>query len=128
NIIRIGSGQTQAFIAGAINGNGGGLTNLNASQLTSIGNNSVDSGNFFVGPSGNSTTSGSFNTANGSGALKSNTSGGGNTASGYGALGVNTNGSGNTADGYQALENNTSGSFNTAIGYTTLASNTRGSF
>ena len=38
NIIRIGSGQTQTFIAGVINGNGGGLTNLNASQLTSIGN------------------------------------------------------------------------------------------
>jgi hypothetical protein len=33
NIIRIGSGQTSAFIAGVINGNGGGLTNLNASQL-----------------------------------------------------------------------------------------------
>ena len=35
NIIRIGSGQTSAFIAGVINGNGGGLTNLNATQLTS---------------------------------------------------------------------------------------------
>ncbi|HSY17297.1 MAG TPA: hypothetical protein VK815_03145 [Candidatus Acidoferrales bacterium] len=34
NIIRIGSGQNQAFIAGVINGNGGGLTNLNASNLT----------------------------------------------------------------------------------------------
>ena len=33
NIIRIGSGQTQAFIAGVINGNGGGLTNLNAASL-----------------------------------------------------------------------------------------------
>jgi hypothetical protein len=34
NIIRIGSGQTSAFIAGVINGNGGGLTDLNASQLS----------------------------------------------------------------------------------------------
>ncbi len=34
NIIRIGDGQTQAFIAGVINGNGAGLTNLNAGQLT----------------------------------------------------------------------------------------------
>jgi hypothetical protein len=34
NIIRIGSGQAQAFIAGVITGNGGGLTNLNAAQLT----------------------------------------------------------------------------------------------
>lgn len=33
NIIRIGTGQTQAFIAGAINGNGAGLTNLAASNL-----------------------------------------------------------------------------------------------
>ena len=35
NIIRIGSGQDQAFIAGVITGNGGGLNNLNASQLAS---------------------------------------------------------------------------------------------
>ena len=28
NIIRIGSGQSQTFIAGVINGNGGGLTNF----------------------------------------------------------------------------------------------------
>ncbi len=34
NIIRIGSGQTSAFIAGVINGDGGGLTDLNASQLS----------------------------------------------------------------------------------------------
>jgi hypothetical protein len=34
NLIRIGDGQTQTFIAGVINGNGGGLTNLNAVQLT----------------------------------------------------------------------------------------------
>jgi hypothetical protein len=34
NIIRIGSGQTQAFIAGVITGNGGGLTNLNANFIT----------------------------------------------------------------------------------------------
>ena len=34
NLIRIGSGQTQTFIAGVINGNGGGLTNLNAAGLT----------------------------------------------------------------------------------------------
>ena len=34
NLIRIGAGQTQTYIAGNINGNGGGLTNLNAVQLT----------------------------------------------------------------------------------------------
>ena len=38
NVIRIGTNQTEAYIAGVINGNGGGLTNLtklNASQLSS---------------------------------------------------------------------------------------------
>ena len=34
NLIRIGSGQTSTFIAGVINGNGGGLTNLSAVQVT----------------------------------------------------------------------------------------------
>jgi hypothetical protein len=33
-IIRIGSGQLTTYIAGAITGNGGGLTNLNANQFT----------------------------------------------------------------------------------------------
>ena len=34
NIIRIGDQQAQTFIAGVINGNGGGLTNLNAASLS----------------------------------------------------------------------------------------------
>ena len=34
NIIRIGTGQTQAFIAGVIAGNGGGLTNLNTTNFS----------------------------------------------------------------------------------------------
>ena len=40
NIIRLGSGQTSAFIAGVINGNGAGLTNLNvsAAQVTGLPN------------------------------------------------------------------------------------------
>ena len=74
NIIRIGSGQSQTFIAGVINGNGGGLTNLNAAQLTSVGNGNggyftTSAGNFFVGPAGNSGTLGYDNTAIGVGAL-----------------------------------------------------------
>ncbi len=36
NIIRIGSGQTQTFIAGQLNGNAAGLTNLNAASLTGL--------------------------------------------------------------------------------------------
>src|ERR1035441_10542686 len=128
NIIRIGSGQSQAFIAGVINGNGGGLTNLNASQLTSVGNtngpNAFD--NFFVGPAGNSMNSGAGNTAIGSYALFMNTSGSDNTANGRGALFLNTSGSDNTANGTSALYNNTSGSDNTANGLAALFSNTSG--
>ena len=83
NLIRIGSGQNQTFIAGVIHGNGTGLTNLNAAQLTSFGS---ANGNFFVGPSGNATTSGDYNTGDG-----------------YDSLGVNAGGSDNTAIGGDAL-------------------------
>src|SRR5208283_1953263 len=48
---------------------------LSASQLTSIGNSAPNAYNFFVGPSGNATTSGFDNTANGFGVLAQNTSG-----------------------------------------------------
>ena len=118
---------TAASFSGAFNGNGGGLTNLNASQLTSIGNGNGGSGNFFVGPSGNSTMSGGGNTANGSLALSANTIGVGNTANGFWALVNNINGSQNTADGNQALGDNTSGSYNTADGVLALLGNRSGS-
>ncbi len=130
NIIRIGSSQSQTYIAGVINGDGGGLTNLNlnAAQLTSIGNtNGAANGNFFIGGSGNSTTSGSDNTAIGSTALLANTSGSANTANGGIALSANMSGSVNTANGFYALANNQSGSFNTADGAVALLDNTSGS-
>jgi trimeric autotransporter adhesin len=127
NIIRIGSSQSQTFIAGVINGNGMGLANLNASQLTSVGNTNGGSGNFFVGPSGNSTTSGFNDTAMGLNALTFNASGYRNTANGFQALFWNTNGSDNTAIGNQALQDNTSGGGNTAIGSGVLLNNTSGS-
>ena len=126
NTIRIGDPtvQTQTFIAGIINGNGGGLTNLNASQLTSIDNpNNVS---FFVGPSGNSTSSGSDNTAIGVEALSQNTSGSDNTASGLLALYQNTSGNANTAIGSAALSQNTIASYNTAVGSQALYNNTSG--
>jgi trimeric autotransporter adhesin len=126
-IIRIGNGQAQTYIAGVINGNGGGLTNLSASQLTSIGNSNGGSANFFVGSSGNGTTSGGGNTGYGSGALFANTSGANNTANGAFALDDNTIGAGNTADGAFALVLNSSGSFNTASGNQALDNNGSGS-
>jgi hypothetical protein len=101
------------------------LTNLNvsASQLTSIGNNNGGSQNFFVGSSGNSTTSGNDNTANGYQALYYNTLGNDNTANGALALYSNTSGSANTANGNIALDSNTSGNDNTANGYKALLNN-----
>ena len=129
-IIRIGTPgiQSAAYIAGVIYGNGGGLTNLSlsAAQLVSAGNNNGGFDNFFVGPSGNATTSGNGNTAIGLDALVSNTSGNDNTADGMDALVENTTGFENTAIGIQALEFNTSGLQNTAIGVDALVVNTTG--
>jgi hypothetical protein len=102
------------------------LGSFTAALLTSIGN-SNGSANFFVGPSGNATTSGAQNTAVGNFALQSNTSGSYNTAEGYGALFLNQNGSGNTAVGYDALLFNTNGNNNTALGASALQNNRSGS-
>jgi len=156
NVIRIGSGQTQTFIAGVINGNGAGLTNLNVasftgsvSNLTLTGNlnlpavspnsgviysggspllsGSEDSGNSFVGPNaGNLSMSGSGNTASGSASLYSTTSGNENTASGSGSLYSNTSGGDNTASGSGSLYSNISGGDNTANGANALFNNTSG--
>jgi hypothetical protein len=126
-IIRIGNGQIQTYIAGVINGIGSGLSNLNASRLTSIGNTNGGSGNFFVGSSGNATTSGSDNTAMGVDVLINNTTGGGNTGYGEGALDGNTSGANNTASGALALDANTVGTGNTADGAFALVLNSSGS-
>ncbi len=99
---------------------------LSASQLTSIGNTNGGSGNFFVGPSGNPTTSGFWNTADGVGAFATNTSGSLDTAIGYLALQANTSGIDNTAIGTHVLLANTNGSANTAIGTGALIANTSG--
>jgi hypothetical protein len=130
--------ETGVSLSGTFSGNGGGLTNLDASQLTSIGNGNLlsipdptqhtSAGNFFVGPSGNATMGGSDNTAIGTFALSGNTSGSGNTADGAWALYSNTNGSANTANGCGALGENTTGGDNTAIGYQALTENKGGSY
>jgi hypothetical protein len=90
---------------------------LPASSLSSIGNNHGGGANFFVGPAGNATMSGSYNTAIGDYALQGNTTGAGNTANGYEALFSNTTGNNNTAEGRASLMNLTTGSGNIAIGY-----------
>jgi len=105
----------------------GGLSGpLSAADLTSIGNSSGGAGNFFVGPSGNSTMSGGYNTADGAGALNNNASGSFNTAIGYSALFFNNNGYDDIAVGGSALFNNTSGSDNVAAGKEALYGNTSG--
>jgi hypothetical protein len=96
-----------------------------ASALTSIGN-SNGFGNFFVGSSGNATTTGFYNTADGFNSMTSDKNGSYNTALGSYSLFLNTNGVNNTAIGYQALYNNTSGSQNTAEGTYALYGNTTG--
>ena len=119
---------TNAFITNSIfAGNGGGLNNLNAAQLTSIGNtNNGSGGNFFVGSAGNPMMSGYNNTASGVHALAANVSGIDNTANGLNALDANTGGSDNTANGAYALQGNTSGYNNTANGEQALYANTNG--
>jgi hypothetical protein len=121
---------TNAFITNSVfGGNGGGISNLNASQLISIGNTNTGSGgNFFVGTAGNPTMTGFNNTGIGNNALATNTSGTDNTASGLNALYQNTAGNNNTANGAYALHANVSGDDNSAGGSETLYSNIAGSY
>jgi hypothetical protein len=98
NVIRIGSSQTNTFIAGVINGNGNGLTNLNAAQLAGSFN-----GTLALPAVSNLRTDmvmagsqplvysdyngkGSYNTAFGDVALELTSAGSENTAIGYSAL------------------------------------------
>jgi hypothetical protein len=151
NTIRIGSSQTQAYIAGVINGNGGGLSNLDASQLTSgtIPPARLPAGVLTNNENGAVTLNGVLDlpatsvTVNSGGALFLHSdgnqnffagpsagniagTGGNNTAIGYAALFNNQTGAGNTALGYQAFENNLSGNNNVAVGYQTLLTSQRG--
>jgi hypothetical protein len=80
--------------------------------------------NAFLGFAGNSSMTGSGNTASGPQALYNNTTGDGNTANGANALFNNTAGNFNTASGEDALYYNTTGNFNTANGMGALYYNT----
>ena len=92
-----------------------------------FGYGSFGNRNAFLGFAGNSSMTGTGNTATGALALSSDTSGGANTASGFNALASNTTGSNNTATGLNALSFNTTGGSNTATGTAALFSNTNGS-
>jgi hypothetical protein len=96
-----------------------------------IGSNLFDYGSYananaFLGFAGNTTTTGSYNTASGYQALYSNTEGQQNTAIGAGALQANTEGTYNTAVGINALYANTTGFGNTASGEGALSFNATG--
>jgi trimeric autotransporter adhesin len=83
--------------------------------------------NTFVGATGNTVNTGTYNTAIGNQAFHFNTSGINNTATGAFALYSNTSGASNSAYGYGALYTNMGSSNNTAIGAYSLAYNTSGS-
>jgi hypothetical protein len=142
NIIRIGSGQTNTFIAGVINGNGGGLTNLSAAQLTS-GTIPLAQLPAAVVSNGEGAVTFSNVTVSGNLTLPASTDSTGiiyagvNTwihgdanndfYAGPGAGSLTNLGGGNTGIGYNALKINTNGENNTATGYRALANNTSGS-
>jgi hypothetical protein len=103
---------------------------VNAATGFNLGDNafafgSFTEGNAFLGFAGNSTMTGTDNTASGFTALHSNTTGVLNTANGYDALYNNTTGYRNTVMG-SALYSNTTGYENTAIGADALQANTTG--
>jgi hypothetical protein len=132
-----------------VNGNlsATGIVSGNSFEIGSLlfGFGNYNNGNAFVGFAGNSSStgtnntavgvlalgainsSGTENTAVGNGALFSDTSGGSNTAIGFRALLFNNTGGLNTAVGSQAMNVNTDGGDDTATGAGALAANTLGS-
>ena len=139
-VVSFASGQTfpgtATLGANTFTGNQTVNGNVSATGVVSgsgfqIGSNLFDYGSYananaFLGFAGNTTTTGTNNTASGYQALFANTTGAGNTASGYGVLLSNTSGGSNTASGYEALYYNNTGGSNTASGYGALLDNTSG--
>ena len=97
-----------------------------AAAPTGISYNST-SHNLFIGPSGNATLTGTFNTSAGPGALGVLTTGSQNSAFGYNVLAATTTGASNTGIGFEALQTNTTGGANVAVGPSSLLVNTTGS-
>ncbi len=154
NLIRIGTGQTQTFIAGVINGNGAGLTNLNVMNFSgtlpltqlpvavvtntesnvslgslTLGSSLVLSAPAAVYSGGNSLLIADNDFDFYAGPLAGNftTTGPANTGLGFGALSMNGGGAFNAAVGAGALGKNSVGNNNTALGYEALYNNSTGS-
>ena len=140
NIIRIGSGQTSTYIAGTIYGNGGGLTNLNASQLAggTIPLAQLPAAVVTNGQAGNITLNGTLTLPATTTADDTIYSGGSillladnsqDFFAGVGAGNLTMAGVGggeNTGVGCQALQSNKGGIYNTANGAWALQDNTWG--
>ena len=88
----------------------------------------LSSQNAYLGFAGNTTGTGTQNTASGVDALGYNTTGYENTADGTLALVNNTTGDHNTATGAGTMFNNATGSNNTAYGAGALGNNTTGGY
>ena len=122
NIIRIGSGQSQTFIAGVINGNGGGLTNLAASQFASGSGFTIQPGlygspNLIGGSSVNFVSNGVYGATIGGGGINYGSARGTNSVTGnFGTVSggaANVAGSSATVGGGQ---NNNASAADTTVG------------
>jgi hypothetical protein len=127
NSILTQTGTTAVSAAGNLSATG--IVTGSSFQIGSIlfAFGSYTKANAFLGFAGNSTTTGTYNTATGTNALLHNTTGSNNTATGTNALYSNTSAQSNTANGFNALYSNTTGAWNTASGNSALQSNTTGS-
>ncbi|MFA6184522.1 MAG: tail fiber domain-containing protein, partial [Candidatus Shapirobacteria bacterium] len=152
NRLYIGNGQNPIIYGNLANNNISIGTTATGARLTVLGNsNSVtsdftllngdgtanleirtgltDLNNIFIGTGvGQTNTTGSANTANGSESLRNNTTGSYNTANGYYSLNQNISGSFNTSFGMYSLEDNTTGSYNTALGNQSIYNNKTGNY
>jgi hypothetical protein len=115
----IGVGTTTPGATLDVNGSINADTGFNLGG-SSFAFGSLGEGNAFLGFAGNTTTTGTDNTATGAGALQKNTSGSANNGYGQAALVNNSSGNDNAAFGTNALFNLTTGSENTAIGVDAL--------
>ncbi|MDE2106196.1 MAG: hypothetical protein KGL39_53750 [Patescibacteria group bacterium] len=100
----------------------------NTSPLNAVNLFTPDNGglNFYTGKSGNTNSSGSYNTSIGINALLYILTGDNNTALGQMAIGLMTNGTGNTAVGVDVMQQNLHGNNNTAVGNEAMINGTKG--